>query len=61
LLRLPEYGFRAAGHFWRSRGLNEMADKGMFRSITKRINGGFNGLIDRIKYYTRAKAALKVA
>lgn len=54
----PEVGFRIAGLFWKSRGLNELADAQMFKTITKRINGGFNGLADRIKYYDRAKNVL---
>jgi len=39
-------------------GLNELADQQQFKSITKRINGGYNGLDDRIKYYDRAKKVL---
>ncbi len=54
----PEVGFRIAGLFWKSRGLNELADQQDFRTITKRINGGFNGLPDRIKFYERAKKVL---
>lgn len=54
----PEVGFRVAGQFWKLNGLNELADKQDFRGITKRINGGYNGLDDRIKYYERAKKVL---
>lgn len=54
----PEVGFRIAGQFWKLNGLNELADKQDFRGITKRINGGYNGLDDRIKYYERAKKVL---
>ncbi|HLN99155.1 MAG TPA: peptidoglycan-binding protein [Pyrinomonadaceae bacterium] len=53
-----EVGFRIAGQFWRLNGLNELADQEDFRAITKRINGGYNGLQDRIKYYERAKNVL---
>ena len=31
-----------------------------FREITRRINGGFNGLADRQQYYEKAKAILGV-
>lgn len=55
LLELPSNAARSAGWFWRSRGLNELADKGNFLLITKRINGGTNGWKDRLKYYERAK------
>lgn len=53
-----EVGFRIAGEFWRLNGLNQLADQQNFREITKRINGGYNGLNDRIMYYERAKLVL---
>lgn len=53
-----EVGFRVAGQFWKLNGLNELADQQQFKSITKRINGGYNGLDDRIKYYNRAKQVM---
>lgn len=53
-----EVGFRIAGQFWKLNGLNELADAQNFKLITKRINGGYNGLDDRIKYYERAKKVL---
>lgn len=54
----PNVAFRIAAWFWKSRGLNALADSGAFREITRRINGGFNGLMDRFRYWARAKAAL---
>jgi putative chitinase len=56
----PEIGFRIAGWFWKTRGLNELADKGDFREITRRINGGFRGLEDRQRYFERARQALGI-
>jgi predicted chitinase len=53
-----EVGFRIAGQYWKLNGLNELADQQKFKTITKRINGGYNGLDDRIKYYDRAKKVL---
>jgi predicted chitinase len=53
-----EVGFRIAGQFWKLNGLNELADQQKFETITRRINGGINGLADRIKYYERAKKVL---
>jgi putative chitinase len=53
-----EVGFRIAGQFWQLNGLNELADQQQFKLITKRINGGYNGLDDRIKYYQRAKQVM---
>ncbi len=54
----PEVGFRIAGLYWKNNGLNELADKQFFQTITKRINGGLNGFQDRLKYYVRAKSVL---
>jgi spore coat assembly protein SafA len=54
----PEVGFRVAGHFWQSRNLNSLADSRSFDSITKRVNGGFNGKASRDMYYNRALNAL---
>jgi predicted chitinase len=56
----PEVGFRVAGLFWQRNGLNELADREMFETITRRINGGLNGYQDRLKYYARAKQVLGV-
>jgi len=56
----PEVGFRVAGLYWKENGLNELADGGMFETITKRINGALKGLEERLKYYTRAKQVLGV-
>lgn len=58
LLETPENACRSAAWFWHSRGLNELADAGEFRLITKRINGGYNGLSDRQAYYIKAKEVL---
>jgi putative chitinase len=54
----PQVGFRIAGLYWKKNGLNELADQQFFKTITKRINGGFNGLEDRTRYYVRAKRVL---
>ena len=51
LLSLPEHAVRSACWFWHSRGLNELADAGEFKKITRIINGGYNGLEERIKFY----------
>jgi predicted chitinase len=60
----PEVGFRTAGLFWRKNGLNELADRvtdDAFKTITKRINGGLNGLAERQAFYAVAKSVLGVA
>jgi putative chitinase len=58
LLETPRNACRSAGWFWQSRGLNELADKGDFKLITKKINGGYNGYQDRVAYFTRAQQVL---
>jgi putative chitinase len=54
----PEVAFETAGLYWERNGLNELADSEQFVAITRRINGGTNGLPDREKYYARAKTVL---
>ena len=45
--------------YWQDKKLNTYADADDIRSITKRINGGYNGLKDRQHYLNRAKLALQ--
>lgn len=49
---------RSAGWFWQANGCNEFADADDVRSLTKRINGGINGLADRIYRTGKAKKVL---
>lgn len=58
LLEQPEQAAMAAAWFWASRGLNELADRGDFEGITRRINGGLTGLAERRALWERAKAVL---
>ena len=51
---------RSAGWYWQSRRLNRYADVGDITGCTKVINGGTNGLRDRLKYFDRARAVLGV-
>ncbi len=54
----PELAARVAAWYWQSRGLNELADQGDFREITRRINGGDNGYEDRLAFYERAQSVI---
>ena len=54
----PAVAFATAGLCWQRNGLNQLADERDFITITKRINGGINGLADRQKHYARALAVL---
>lgn len=52
--------FRIAGCFWKTNGLNPLADGNLYQAITKRINGGYTGMADRLHYYERARIALGI-
>lgn len=49
---------RSAGWFWQSHGLNALADVGDQVAVSKRINGGTNGLAERLAYFKVAKRVL---
>ncbi len=50
----PNIAVKVAAAYWSDHGLNQLADQGDVRAITKRINGGYNGLDSRAKYQARA-------
>lgn len=60
-LEQPRQACASAAWFWWSRKLSALADMGKFREITRKINGGYNGLADRERYWSRAKTVLGVA
>ena len=45
---------QSACWFWETNNLNKWADEGDMVTLTKRINGGTNGLEERIKHYNHA-------
>jgi putative chitinase len=47
LLVQPRHAALTAGWFWNKKGLNDLADAQDYDTMTKRINGGLNGLDDR--------------
>jgi predicted chitinase/peptidoglycan hydrolase-like protein with peptidoglycan-binding domain len=49
-----------AGWFWAKRHLNALADADDLTGITKRINGGLNGLENRRRLLQRAKALMSL-
>jgi putative chitinase len=49
----------SAGWFWDTNKLNAVCDKDDFIGLTKRINGGINGLEDRQHHYKQALALLQ--
>ena len=58
LINTAEASVKAACWFWNKNNLNIFADKDDVKSITKRINGGFNGIEDRESILKRAKSVL---
>jgi putative chitinase len=58
LLEDPLNGCRASAWFWKSHGLNELADAGNFEKITRRINGGLNGEKQRLALWEIAKEVI---
>ncbi|AZD20578.1 Lytic enzyme [Pseudomonas chlororaphis subsp. aurantiaca] len=58
LLEQPQWAAESAAWFWQQNGLNELADRDQFNSITRRINGGLNGLEDRLQLWARAREVL---
>lgn len=57
LLEEPEHAARSACWFWQSHGLNQLADKGDQRAVTRRVNGGYNGLAERLAFFDSAQKA----
>lgn len=58
LVEVPQWAAIAAAVYWRDRDLNRWADAFDFVTLTKRINGGTNGLADRQHLYTQALSAI---
>lgn len=58
LLEQPLYAALSAGWYWHQAGLNKAADRLDIASITRSINGGAHGLLERIELTNKALAAL---
>ena len=56
----PDLASRSAGWFWAIKQLNGDADNDDVRTVTRVINGGYNGLDDRIQLLQAAKHVLKL-
>lgn len=59
-LETPMGASRSAAWFFDTHGCNELADGGKFWSISKVINGGTNGLDERIIHYCRIRKVLGI-
>lgn len=56
----PEIAVRDACTYWSSHNLTQLALANDVKGVTKRINGGYNGLADRITYTDRARRGLGI-
>lgn len=59
-LQTFEGAVQSACWFWETNSLNRWADAGDIKELTRRINGGYIGLEDRIKHYQHALHVLGV-
>ena len=59
LLLEPENAIRGAGWYWNGSNLNPIAEKLDMTTLTMKINGGTNGLNDRIANLTKLQNATK--
>jgi putative chitinase len=60
-LEQPRWAALSAADYWADRQLNRYADAGDWKRLTRAINGGYNGLADRLARTERALAALQGA
>lgn len=51
----PALAVDVAGWYWWRRKLDAWADRDDLREVTRRVNGGFNGLQDRARYLARGR------
>lgn len=60
LAKTSDNSMLIALEYWKDKNLNQFADLDDIKTITKRINGGFNGLTERTEYLNRAKEYLNI-
>jgi putative chitinase len=61
LVTAPEHALKPALQIWTDHNLNIFADKNDIRTITRCINGGFNGFDDRKSWFNKIWPLLKDA
>jgi putative chitinase len=59
LLAEPQWAALSAADYVDMKRLNAVADSGNFREYVRKVNGGFNGMDDRLRLYEAARAALE--
>jgi len=58
-LRTPEGAADSAGWYWATNGLNAVSAGGNMTAVTRVVNGGLNGLTDRVALFQKAQGLLK--
>lgn len=58
LAAIPSIGLHLALEYWESRKINAMADADDVAAVTRAVNGGLNGLIDRKAHLAKMRALL---
>ncbi len=55
-----QYAVHSAVYYWSSNNLNALADMDDVKQVTKKINGGYNGLNERMAFLDKAKEFLSI-
>jgi putative chitinase len=55
----PEIAIASACWYWNSRNINDCCNQGDIKTMTMRVNGGVNGLEERVENWQRALRVLK--
>lgn len=58
MLTRPEYAAASAVWYWNDKALNHYADADDIEKITRKINGGANGIVERMELLRTAKRIL---
>ncbi|KMN32093.1 glycoside hydrolase family 19 [Chromobacterium sp. LK1] len=58
LLEQPANAAKSAAHWWEANGCNQLADTGDMAVVTRKVNGGTNGLAERKALYAAALRAI---
>jgi len=58
LVATPEHAAMTAAWFWKTNGLNDLADSRDIIGMSKRVNGGTNGLEHRKQLYAQITTAI---